>query len=1124
VRADEAEMGPSEESHSAQHGSAVNPPVRIAADGFPLILQVLRGSMKALRQSHLLRLIVLLTTTVLATGALAQGVTGSAVTGTIINEEKKPLPGVVVQVRNGATGATFTAVSGSSGNYLLDNLPPGGPYLFTAAIDGYYGHTRTGMQLALGQRLTLDLQLKPFEAFEEEMVVVAQEADALQDQGRTGPSSTMDSKEMGRLPLQGRNFTDLIATTPQVSGTAMAGQNNRFNNIQVDGAAYNDLFGLSGSGTPGGQAGAKPISMEAIQTFVVQVSPFDVRYGNFAGGMVNAVTKSGTNDFHGSLFGYGQNKALAGKQDDPTFLGYSIWQFGGSLGGPIVKDKAHFFIATDLQERNSAFGNAFQLGGANPEDDAAKAGFTTAEADRFTRILSEKYGVTDSGTALAPQLRNPDRNIFAKVSTSVIPNSYLELSYNFVGALQDSLTRSPTSTTLSRLRDGYQLSTAGYAQTTSTHTARAKLTSTWLNGRLSNEFLTGFSIIRDARDPSSDLPLILVKAGKLGSADSWLAAGSERFSQLNQLDQDIYQVQDSITLAAGDHQLTAGTSAEFFKLRNAFLQAATGVWAFDSLDDFEAGRASAFQRRFGPKEYEALQEPGTAAFTVAQPGFYLQDNWTPFKGLTLTPGIRVDVPFLSKANANPVLADNAALAIDTSQVPSGNPLWSPRLGFNWDVEGNSNTIVRGGLGVFSGRPPYVWVANAYSINGLSQVELTCTRGTTGDGPVPAFTADPSKQPYDCLGGTDSPSAPKNQGEIDYFDPKTKYPQNFRVALGADRRLPFGIIATGDVLYTRDINGWYTTDENLSDQGQSGEGRTLYGKLATGGSASSPRLNSTPTRLDATNLVQAVKVFNKNGGQVFNATLQLQKEIRDLLDIGVAYSYTNARDLISMTSSQALSNFQFSPVDGTLADRNLRPSAFDRTHRITVTASGSLPYGFNAGLIYTGQSGLPYTWTVNGDVNADGISGNDMPFIPADESQISLSDASQYEALKNFIDSQPCLQQSKGRLMQRGECRNPWQNFLNLRLGWTSPEFVKGQRLELQADIFNVLNLLNSEWGLFQQDASFETHGSQFLRAVGYDKDNNRPIYTFAEPSAVTSTVYTPTLSRWRMQVGARYVF
>jgi outer membrane receptor protein involved in Fe transport len=1069
--------------------------------------------MRSLRLSHL-GLTVFFLTTVLASGALAQGVTGSAVTGAVTTPDNKPLPGVVVQLRNTATGTTFTAVSGTSGNYLLDNIPPGGPYTLTASTDGYYGVTRTDMQLSLGQRLTLNLRLRPFEEFEEEVVVVAQEVDTLQDQGRTGPSSSMDAAEMSRLPLQGRNFTDLIATTPQVSGTAMAGQNNRFNNIQVDGAAYNDLFGLSGSGTPGGQANAKPISMEAIQTFVVQVSPFDVRYGNFAGGMVNAVTKSGTNNFHGSIFSYFQNKAMAGFQEDPAFLTYNSWQFGGSLGGPIIQDKLHFFVATDIQERQSAFGNQFQLIG-DPEADKGRAGFTQAEADRFNSILANRYGVTNAGTALATELRNPDRNIFAKVSTGVIPNSYLELSYNFVGALQDSLTRSPTAPAIpGRLRDGYQLSNSGYAQTTNTHTARAKLTSTWMDGKLSNEFLAGFSIIRDARDPVLDIPLILVKAGQLGSNDAWLAAGAERFSQLNQLDQDIFQIQDSLTLVAGDHQITAGTSTEFLRLRNAFLQAATGVWTFNSLDDFEAGNPSAFQRRFGVSD---LQEPGTAAFSVVQPGFYLQDNWTPFKGLTLTPGIRMDVPFLSAANTNPRLVDNAALPIDTSKVPSGNILWSPRVGFNWDVEGTANTIVRGGVGVFSGRPPYVWVANAYSINGLSQVELTCQRDA-GNRQVPAFTMDPNAQPYDCAGGNSTPTAPTNQGEIDYFDPETKYPQNFRVSLGADRRLPLGIVATADLLYTQDVNGWYTTDENLALQGESGEGRSLYGTFAATG------FRSTPSRIDPTNLTQAVKVFNRNGGRVINATLQLRKEVRDLLDVSAAYSYTDSRDLMSLTSSQGFSNFQFAPVDGTLAERNLRPSNFDRTHRVTLTASGNLPYGFSAGVIYTGQSGLPYTWIVNGDVNADGIGGNDVAFIPADASQISLQDPAQYEALNNFINSQACLQGARGRLIQRGECRNPWQNIFNIRLGWNSPEFVKGQRLEVQGDILNVLNLLNSEWGLFEQEAQFETHAASFLRAVGYDSANNRPIYSFTEPTAVRTTVYSPTLSRWRIQVGARYVF
>jgi len=1063
-----------------------------------------------------LRLVVFIGALAIASTSLAQGVTGSALTGVITDAEGKPLPDVALELRNDSTGATFIAVSDSSGEYLFDNVPPGGPYSLTASTEGYYGIKRAGMQLVLGNKIRLNIPLRKFETMEEEITVIGTNIDELTDRGRTGPSKTLAGAEMLDLPIQGRNFTDLISTAPQVSGTSMAGQNNRYNNIQIDGASYNDLFGLSSSGTPGGQASAKALSIEAIESFVVQVSPFDVRYGNFAGGMVNAVTKSGTNDIRGSVFGYFQNKALAGNQDDPTFLGYNIWQYGLSLGGPIIKDKAHFFITTDLQSRTSAFGNQFQIAGVNAEEDLARAGFTTAEAERFASILADTYGVQGVGTALAPELRNPDRNLFAKVSTSLIANSYLELSYNLVSASQDTLTRSPTNPSVpGRLRDGYQLSNSGYAQAATSNVARAKLVSSWMEGKLSNELLTGFSILRDKRDPGQDIPLILVKAGQLGAADAWLAAGAERFSQLNELNQDVYQLQDSLTYKMGDHAITLGTSNEYLKIRNAFLQAATGVWTFDSLDDFEAGNASAFQRRFGVSD---LQEPGTAAFSVFQLGLYAQDSWSPIKGLTITPGIRVDVPFLSKANVNERLVGNEAFPINTGEVPSGNLLWSPRLGANWDVDGG-NTIVRGGVGVFSGRPPYVWVANAYSINGLSQVELTCQRAA-GSRQVPAFTLDPNAQPFDCAGGTNPPTAPVNQGEIDYFDKNTKYPQNFRVAMGADRRLPFGLVATADVLYTQDINGWYTTDENLVRQeSDSSEGRALYGTFAPTGN-----FRATPARIDSANLVQAVKVFNKNGGRVFSGTLQLSKALSNVMDVSLAYTYTDAVDRISLTSSQALSNFQFAPLDGDIQNRNVRPSAFNRPHRISLTATASLPYGLNAGLIYVGQSGQPYTWTVSGDVNADGISGNDLVFVPASADQITLQDPAQYEALSGFIDGQKCLRDSRGGFVQRGACRNPWQNIVDLRLGWNAPEFIEGQHLELQADIFNFLNLINNDWGLFEQDAGFENHSAQFLRAVGYDAENNRPIYTFTEPSTVRSVVLSPTRSRWRIQLGARYVF
>jgi hypothetical protein len=1077
--------------------------------------------------------LTVLASALFAPDALAQGVTGSAVTGVISDPSGGPVEGARIQLKNVSTGSTFDSVSGDKGIYNIDNIPPGGPFEMTISSEGYETRTESGIQLSLGQRLRLNVQLR----FAGEMVEIVSHLDDLDDKARTGASTRVQSKLIQSLPLAGRNFTDLTALDPRASGSSIGGQNNRFNNIQIDGAANNDRFGLANNGTPGGQSGAKPLSIEAIREFVVQTSPFDVRLGQFAGGIVNAVTKSGTNEYQGSVWGYVQAKALSGRQNDPTYSTYDTEQFGASVSGPIIKDKAHFFIATDLQQRQSAAltgqaGNTFQLTGDDNRDRAV-TGFTTADAQRFASILQNKYGITNVGTSSLPGLANPDRNLFVKVTSSAIDKSNLELSYNLVNASLDVLARNPF-TNATNLRDGYQLSTAGYGQANTTHTLRGKLTTNWDGGLWSNELLSSFSAIRDARQMPQQLPLIIVKAGAVGASDSWLAAGGERFSQANSLDQNIFQLQDNVSRVIGNHRVTVGTSNEFFHFNNLFLQAQIGAWAFNSLDDFEAGNASAFQRRFAIPG--SGQTAGTANFDVSQLGAYVQDEWTPFPNLTITPGIRIDVPYLTRNLTNPVLVGNTAFPIDTGKVPTGNPLFSPRVGVNWDVNGSSDTIVRGGVGVFTGPPPYVWVSNAYGNNGLASVGLSCVRKTDGTG-VPTFTANPGAQPTDCAGGTGTPAAPTNQGEIDYFDPNTKYPQNLRFAAGVDRRLPFGIVLSADFQYTKDINGWYIQDANLVSQGKDGDGREVYGTFdATTFTGSTPKRPVTQ-RVDPTNLGSAVLINNRNGGHTYSATLQLTKQLGQIFTLSAGYTFSRSYDMISFTSSQAFSNFQFASVDGPLDNRQVRPSGFDRPHRVVIAGVANVGYGFAVGLNYVGQSGQPYAWTVNGDINGDGVSGNDLPKIPASINDISLVDPTGnktpdqvYADLSKFIDSQSCLAAARGQILQRNSCRNPWQNFLDMRINWQSPSWKNGQHIEAQWDIFNVLNLISElpghpfqDWSLFKLDAPNE-EGPAFLKAVGYDTVNHRPIYTFAQPASVTNTQYSPTLSRWRMQLGAKYVF
>jgi outer membrane receptor protein involved in Fe transport len=1057
--------------------------------------------------------------------ASAQGVTGSAVTGTITQEGGAGIEGANIALRNTATGASFSAISRADGRYLIDNALAGGPYTLTVRAIGFEPVSRTGLQLSLGQRLNSDFRLRP-SAVELQAVVVQGEPSPLSDETRTGAQTILSDNGIQHLPLLGRNFTDLIGSAPQVgggSGLSIAGQNNRYNNIQIDGGPNNDLFGLTGgNGTPGGQSRAKPISLEAVQEFQVLIAPFDVRQGNFTGGLVNAITKSGTNTLHGSLFGYYRGKDIVGYRDDPRFASFNIYQYGATLGGPIIRDRLHFFVAGDFQSSAQPFTSSFNLSGNNATD-VATTGFTTADATRFRDILINQYKYPDVGDFSAPSLKNPDRNVFAKLSGQLSANSRLEVSYNWVKASDGNLGRGATSpslpvmsnagviTSAGRLRDGYQLSNSGYDQTNKTNTLRGKWTTNF--GRsFSNEFLAGAQWIRDARDVVAQVPLVLVRAGTVGSSASFLAAGTERFSTGNSLDQNVYSLSDNLSFNLGDaHRVTVGTANEFFSFNNVFFQAKNGIWAFGSLDSLAAGLPDAYQRRL-PGDATLRPLGPVADFSVKQYGVFGQDQWSPNRFVTLTGGLRVDIPTFDRPVQNPALVNNTALPINTADVPTGNALWSPRLGFNIDVSGRSTSVVRGGVGYFSGRPPYVWLSNAFVGTGLEQVEVTCRRTTNpATSNLPTFTLDPAAQPTACAGAGAAALPPS---EIDYFDPNFKFPQTFRVALGVDQQLPLGIVGTVDLLYSKMVNALYVTDQNIVETGINSEGRYLYGTATPAGVLVGAR--------KTTAITNAVYHSNTPAGRTYQAAFQLTRRFRGF-ELNAGYAYSNTKDAISLTSSQAFSNYQFAALDGSSFNRNLRTSFFDTPHKITISGTVDLPFRTSLSLFYRGFSGTPYTWNLGGDANADGVSGNDLPYIPRNASEISLVTPSQYAALDQFITSQPCLQLSRGAVLPRNSCRNPWRNFVDMRLTGLVPS-IRGQNLELTLDLFNALNFIDRDWGLTKQVSFNETTSSSFLSVSGYDTQNDRPRYSFRAPTTVETIVYGANDSRWRMQFGAKYRF
>jgi len=1068
--------------------------------------------------------------------SVAQGVTSAAVVGRVIDDAGTAVPSATLTLSNPSTGARYSARSADDGRFLFENVQVGGPYTLDVRALGFEAGHLPDIWLRLGQRLVQNVSVKRA-AVEVSGVTVTAEANPLTSQSRTGAQTFVSDSIIRRLPTLNRNFTDFIVTVPQVvtagvPGATLGGQNNRFNNIQIDGGVNNDVFGLAASGTPGGQANAHPISIEAVREYQVLIAPFDIRQGSFAGGLINAVTKSGTNVFHGSAFGFLQNQSFVGKDTaGVSQADFTQSQYGASLSGPILRDRLHFFASVDVQHRETPWAGQ-QIGSdTTGGKDSVGVGIRQRTADTVAALL-RTYGLPYGfvpGTWQAPTLGNPDKNIFGKLTAQLGTNSQLEASYNFVDANQDNLTRSSTAT---GFRDGYQLSNSGYNFRTRTNTAKAKWTTT-VAGSYANELLLGYQRIRDKRALPSNVPLIFVGGDRGGTS---IAAGAERFSQGNSLDQDIYEVTDNLTFSRGAHTVTVGTHNEFFHFFNVFFPASYGVWSFTNVAALTARTPSRFERAIAVRP----QGPN-ADFHVRQYGAYVQDHFTPRPGLAITAGLRIDVPDMDKPAFNPVL-DTSVLRVNTGAFPSGNILWSPRIGFNYDIEGDRSTIIRGGVGIFSGRPPYVWISNAFGNTGREQTTLICDGAFTGTGgatlgdTVPRFRMSPDSQPTSCGNeGPGSVSAAASASSIVYLDPNFKFPQNLKVSLGADRVLPWGMVGTFDFLYTKSINQFYISDVNLLGVvgGWSGEGgRPLYGAIAAGtGTAGSA--SATPTRLTSS-FRDVLRHENRSADRSFSVTGQLQKRFSDGVEFDVGYTYSHTEDLFSLTSSIASSNYRFTTLDGTIADRNLRTSAFDIPHKITASGTLDVKWGVQLSLIYVGQSGSPYSYVVSNDINGDAFGGNDPVYVPRNRADISMDgngsgnsqggfgtavqQDSAYAVLDNYINSEDCLREHRGTLLPRNTCRNPWMNFLNARIAKVFPT-IQGQSIEVSADVFNLLHLVSGDWGLIRSTSTFEE--ANLLTRTGFDAAGQRGVYALSLPSR--NRVDT-NASRWRVQLGVKYTF
>jgi hypothetical protein len=1068
--------------------------------------------------------------------AVAQGVTTSAIKGLVIDGKGQPLPGATVIATHLPSGTTYGNTTRDNGQFDLLNMRIGGPYEVKVSFVGYETYVQSNVQLVLGKTFETRITLKEGEGQKLDEVVVKGNRDGQINPDRTGAVTNISSTAIRTLPTISRSQEDFTRLTPQASGQSFGGRNTLYNNFSLDGSIFNNSFGLD-SPTPGGQTNSQPVSLDAIEQIQVSLAPYDVRQGGFTGAGINAVTKSGTNEVKGTVYTYFRNQGLIGKQvegatiDNPSL---KFNQTGFALGGPIIKNKLFFFANAELTRQTDpgqTFRPATNAAEATAAQNGQLNGVSRVQASDLQAIrdrLNSVYGY-DPGDFQGFNYRTYSDKILAKIDWNINPQNTFSIRYNYLKSYREQGPHPIAIAPSSRVPgvNTLQFANSGYTINNNLNSVVAELNSTFGNGKFSNKAQASFSAFRDFRELPSDkfFPMVDITQG----GTTYASVGTEQFSANNTLDQNILQLTDNLSYFAGAHILTAGVNYERFQFVNGFNLQRYGYPYFGGIDVQDFLRTLDpndpwFKRdpnvrdpRTGLRTLPALDLNAVAAaggqqpvkqvdVTVAQLGLYVQDEFQVNPALKLTLGVRADLPIYgTTVAANPQIsaatfndADGNPTKVDVSELPKSTPLFSPRLGFNYTSQADgAKTQVRGGTGIFTGRIPFVWISNQAS-NAQFGDFYTFQINSTGR---------------------------------DF-----KFPQVWRSNLALDQELPGGIIATLEAIYSKDINAVVHRNYNLLTPTQrlnGADNRQIY-------PASGPRLNSFNgpngqfTFLDA----GVIGLENTNQGYQYSITGQLRKEFANGFYGSAAYTYSQAKDLTSNPGEIAGDAFQRLPVVGNPNQPQLSYSDFGLRHRVIAAAGRRFAYaknklGTTLGLVFEAGQGNRFSYTYAGDLNRDGINGNDLIFVPASQSQINLvpytnaagqtiTAAQQWQQLDAYINQDDYLNSNRGGYAARNGAISPWYTQLDAKLMQDFTLTTAGGKkntLQVSFDILNLGNLLNASWG----NRQIVGNNRLIEAAYGTGAAADTPAYTFRGGS---QTFFTSTdlASRWRAQVGVRYIF
>ncbi len=1083
--------------------------------------------------------------------AYAQVVTTSALSGRVTDATTgETLPGVNVVAVHVLTNTQYGVATRVDGRYNITGLRPGGPYTITASYIGYRTEQRTGVELSLGQELELNIALNE-QALEAGEVIVEVDRAGVINSDRTGAQTNISREQIERLPTVNRSISDFTRLNPQSTGSnSFAGRNNLYNNISIDGSVFNNVFGLSSE--VGGQTRAQPISLDAVEQISVDIAPYDVRQGSFTGAGINVVTRSGTNQFTASAYSYIKNQSLVSEKvdgADVTPVDFSERQTGLSLSGPIIPNKLFFFANGEMRSRVDP-GATFR-----PRTAASETGPDVAAVDRATleqirQALLAEYQF-DPGSVDPYDLDSGSDNLMAKLDWNINSRHRASLRFNYLDSFRDTPVSNSGATGSRRQNapSNVPFSGANYIINNDVLSLIGQVNSTFGN-RYANQFTAGYTALRDSRGAFAQRPFPLVDIEDGNNSTTLTSFGYEPFTANNKLDTDVFQITNNFSAFLGRHTVTLGTSNEFYSFSNGFTPYFNGYYRFRSPQDFLDHISAPDKTAPGVPQPEAFRIqysalPGVAVplaeISAAQVGLYVQDEFRALENLKLTFGLRMDVPiFTSDLATNPdvlalTFADGEKL--DTGKLPGATPLFSPRLGFNWDVMSNRQVQVRGGTGVFTGKIPFVWVSNQASNNGLLLGE-TSVSTSSNNNTTPLCAPGTSVAAGNCqqivFNDDRQTYLPESVGKppsvlINVTDEDFKFPQVWRSNVAVDVRLPLDFIGTLEGLYSKDLNAVFHRDANLKDPTGTFTGADDRPRFE--GSASANRINSFTTN--------AIVLDNTSKGYQYLVTGQLEKtfDAGPLDGLFTRFSYTTgvARDLSSSTSAIAATAYRNNQIYTTPNDPVLGFSAYDQRHRVVGIAAYRLETfnlsGTTVSAIWVGGSGANFSYNYAGDMNGDGISGNDLLYIPRDESEIVLtpvtgqaSAAEAWQQLNAYIEQDAYLSANRGSYAERGAARAPWSNRIDVGL---KQEFFLnlGSRrtaLEFSFDIINIGNLINSEWGVVERPITTSPLSFREVNAEG------RPVFSFPLRSgAPLSSTFTPDVdlsSRWQAQFGLKLTY